>query len=55
MGGYGPGCFNVGIMHRQGIATPRNEPLAQARFRQGCGLGDQEACGALKQKPLVAR
>lgn len=54
-GGYGPGCFNVGIMHRQGIETPVNEPLAEARFRQGCNLGDREACDALKPTRPVAK
>ena len=50
-----PGCFNVGIMHRQGIATPKNEPLAQARFRQGCDLGDQNACQALGPQSNFSR
>jgi len=34
-------------MHRQGIATPKNESLAQARFRRGCDLGNGQACEAL--------
>ena len=52
--GYGPGCFNVGIMHRQGIETPKNESLAQARFRQGCDGGDRNACQALGPQPISA-
>ena len=45
--GYAAGCFNVGIMHREGIETPKNVPLAQARFRRGCDLGYGQACEAL--------
>ena len=45
--GYGEGCFNVGIMYRKGIETPKNEAMAQARFRQGCNFGEQKACEAL--------
>jgi TPR repeat protein len=37
-------------MHRQGIATPKNETLAQARFRQGCDRGDRNAFQALERK-----
>ena len=36
------------VMHRQGIETPKDEPLAQARFRKGCDLGYREACEALE-------
>jgi len=53
--GYAPGCFDVAIMHREGFETARNEPLAQARFRQGCNLGYQEACKALEQTPSIAK
>ena len=47
-GRYAPACFNVGIIHREGIETPRNLPLAQARFRQGCEMGYKGACEALE-------
>ena len=53
--GSAPGCFNVGVMHREGIETPKNEPLAQARFRQGCDLGYQTACKALELTPSFPR
>jgi hypothetical protein len=53
--GYASGCFNVGIMHRQGIETPKNELLAQARFRQGCDLGDRNACGALEPTAALSK
>jgi TPR repeat protein len=42
-------------MHREGIETPKNEPLAEARFRQGCDLGYQNACKALELTPSLAR
>jgi TPR repeat protein len=47
--GYAPECFNLGVMHRDGIATPKNEPFAQALFRRGCDLGYQAACEALRK------
>jgi TPR repeat protein len=53
--GYSPGCFNVAIMHREGFGTARDESLAQARFRQGCKLGYQDACKALEQTPSAAK
>jgi len=48
---YAPACFNVGIIHREGIETPKNLPLAQARFRQGCEMGFTDACEALEPAP----
>jgi len=54
-GGYAPGCFNVAIIHREGFGTARDESQAQARFRQGCQLGYQDACKALEQKPSVGK
>jgi TPR repeat protein len=53
--GYGPGCFNTGLMYRQGIATPQNETLARAHFRHGCELGFRTACQALELSPSQAR
>jgi TPR repeat protein len=47
--GDGSGCTNLGHCYQHGTGVPKNPALARDDFFQGCALGDQGGCEALKK------
>lgn len=43
------GCFNLGLLHKDGDGVARDAAVAAALYKQACDGGMSDACEALKQ------